>query len=736
MMPRTCSEHDVEKIVNTEYHDPYDILGMHDIDINGARNLCVRAFLPDAREAFVFEVANPKNRYKMDKVDDRGFFEVIVARSDRFKYNIEKHFYDGNFTIFYDSYAFPSILTDYDLHLFKEGNHHRIHEKLGAHYHEFEGIGGICFAVWAPNAKRVSIIGDFNSWDGRRHVMRVRSVGVWEIFIPGLPMGSNYKFEIKAAAGNLIEKSDPYAFASEVRPKTSSIVYDVNKYTWNDNDWMETRKKRSWAEEPISIYEVHAGSWMRVPEDNNRFLTYRELAEKLVEYVKKLNYTHVQLLPITEHPFDGSWGYQVTGYFAPTSRYGSPADFMYFVDYLHQNGIGVLVDWVPAHFPKDWHGFMKFDGTCLYEHEDPRKGEHMDWSTLIFNYGRNEVKNFLISNAVFWFDKYHIDGLRVDAVASMLYLDYSRKAGEWIPNQYGGRENLEAIEFLKYLNGIVYQYFPGILMIAEESTAWPAVSRPTYVGGLGFGLKWNMGWMNDTLKYFEKDPIYRRYHHNMLTFPLIYAFTENFVLVLSHDEVVHGKKSLLDKMPGDVWQKFANVRLLLGYMYGMPGKKLLFMGSEIGQWHEWNCNQSLDWHLLNFDSHNKLSRYISDLNKLYKNEPALYQNDFSNDGFEWIDFSDADRSIISFIRKGKNPDDAIIFVFNFTPMVYLNYRIGVPWHGHYDEVLNSDSADYWGTNVGNFGGFQSDPLAWQGRPASMNLNIPPLGVVMLKYKRQ
>ncbi len=736
-MPRTCSEQDVEKIVNTGYHDPYDILGMHDIDFNGARNLCVRAFLPDAREAFVIEVSNSKNRYKMDKVDDRGFFEVIIARNDRFKYNIEKHFYDGNFTTFYDSYAFPAILTDYDLHLFKEGNHHRIHEKLGAHYHEFEGIGGICFAVWAPNAKRVSIIGDFNSWDGRRHVMRVRTgVGVWEIFIPGLPMGSNYKFEIKAAAGNLIEKSDPYAFASEVRPKTSSIVYDVNKYTWNDNEWMENRKKRTWAEEPISIYEVHPGSWMRVPEDNNRFLTYREFAEKLVEYVKKLNYTHIQLLPITEHPFDGSWGYQVTGYFAPTSRYGSPADFMYFVDYLHQNGIGVLVDWVPAHFPKDWHGFMKFDGTCLYEHEDPRKGEHMDWSTLIFNYGRNEVKNFLISNAVFWFDKYHIDGLRVDAVASMLYLDYSRKAGEWVPNQYGGRENLEAIEFLKYLNGIVYQYFPGILMIAEESTAWPAVSRPTYVGGLGFGLKWNMGWMNDTLKYFEKDPIHRRYHHNMLTFPLIYAFTENFVLVLSHDEVVHGKKSLLDKMPGDAWQKFANVRLLLGYMYGMPGKKLSFMGNELGQWHEWNCNQSLDWHLLNFDSHSKLSRYVADLNNLYKNEPAFYQNDFSNDGFEWIDFSDADRSIISFIRKGKNPDDALIFVFNFTPMVYLNYRIGVPWQGHYDEVLNSDSADYWGTNIGNFGGFQSDPLAWQGRPASMNLNIPPLGLLILKYKKQ
>jgi len=734
-MPKTCVQYDVDRIVNTDHHDPYQILGMHEAEVNGSKKICVRAFLPDAKDAFVFDTANPKKRYQMEKTDERGFFEAITDRSDRFAYNIEKIFYDGNSTAFYDSYSFPPILTDYDLHLFKEGNHHRIYEKLGAHYHEFEGIGGICFAVWAPNAKRVSIIGDFNVWDGRRHVMRVRQgVGVWEIFIPGLPMGSNYKFEVKSAAGALIEKADPYAFASELRPKTSSIVYDVNKYEWNDSEWIENRKKTNANESPMSVYEVHLGSWMRVPEDNNRFLTYRELAVKLTDYVKKMNYTHIEILPVAEHPFDGSWGYQVTGYFAPTSRYGTPNDFMYFVDYMHQNGIGILMDWVPAHFPKDWHGFMRFDGTCLYEHEDPKKGEHMDWSTLIFNYGRNEVKNFLISNAVFWFDKYHIDGLRVDAVASMLYLDYSRKAGEWIPNQYGGRENLEAIEFIKYLNTIIYQYFPGTVTIAEESTAWPAVSRPTYLGGLGFGMKWNMGWMNDTLKYFEKDPIYRRYHHNTLTFPLIYAFNENFVLVLSHDEVVHGKKSLLDKMPGDVWQKFANLRLLLGYMYAMPGKKLSFMGGELGQWNEWNFTNSLDWHLLNFESHHKLNKYISDLNALYKNEKALHELDFHADGFEWIDFSDADRSVISFIRKAKNQQDSLIFVFNFTPMVYLNYRVGVPWPGHYDEVLNTDSAEYWGSNIGNYGGFQADNYPWQGRSHSMNLNIPPLGMVVLKHR--
>ncbi len=735
-MSKTCTQYDIDRIVNTDHFDPFQLLGMHEIEIEGSKNICVRAFLPDAREAFIFEVAAPKNRYKMNKVDERGFFEVIIKRSDTFKYNIEKLFYDGNSTIFYDSYAFPALLTDYDLHLFKEGNHHRIYEKLGAHYHEFEGVGGICFAVWAPNAKRVSVIGDFNMWDGRRHVMRVhQGVGVWEIFVPGLPMGSCYKFEIKSRQGSLIEKADPYAFASEIRPKTSSIVYDYNKYEWNDSEWIENRKKNNVTESPISVYEVHPGSWMRVPEDNNRFLSYRELAVRLTDYVKKMNYTHVELLPVAEHPFDGSWGYQVTGYFAPTSRYGSPGDLMYFIDYLHQNGIGVIVDWVPAHFPKDWHGFMRFDGTCLYEHEDPKKGEHMDWSTLIFNYGRNEVKNFLISNAVFWFDKYHIDGIRVDAVASMLYLDYSRKAGEWLPNQYGGRENLEAIDFLKYLNTIVYQYFPGALTIAEESTAWPAVSRPTYAGGLGFGMKWNMGWMNDTLKYFEKDPVYRRYHHNTLTFPLIYAFQENFILVLSHDEVVHGKKSLLDKMPGDVWQKFANLRLLMGYMYAMPGKKLLFMGGEIGQWNEWNFNSSLDWHLLNYESHNKYNRYISDLNHLYKTERAFHELDFSEAGFEWIDFSDSDRSIISFIRKSKNSDDSLIFVLNFTPMVYMNYRVGVPYGGHYDELLNSDSTEYWGSNIGNFGGFQADNYPWQGRPFSMNLNIPPLAMIILKHRK-
>lgn len=627
------------------------------------------------------------------------------------------------------------VLTDFDLHLIGEGTHYKNYEKLGAHVMEIDGIKGVHFAVWAPNAKRVSVIGDFNHWDGKRHPMNaLGDSGIWEIFIPGLDEGELYKFEVKSKyRGYKEQKADPFAFYFEVRPKTAAIVYNIeNKHQWQDAEWMAIRRKKNWFESPITIYEAHLGSWMRVPEDNNRFLTYRELADKLIPYVKELGFTHIELLPISEHPLDASWGYQTIGYFAPTSRHGRPEDFMYFVDKCHQNGIGVIIDWVPAHFPKDAHGLGYFDGTCLYEHEDPRKGEHRDWGTLIFNYGRNEVANYLISNALFWLEKYHIDGLRVDAVASMLYLDYSREPGDWIPNIYGGNENLEAIDFLKKFNEVVHQYHPGILTIAEESTAWPGVSRPTYLGGLGFSMKWNMGWMHDTLEYFSKDSIYRKYHTNNLTFSMLYAFTENFILPFSHDEVVHGKRSMLDKMPGDMWQKFANLRALYGYMYGHPGKKLLFMGSEFGQWREWNFDESLDWHLLQYEPHRRLQRFVSDLNCLYKTEPAMHEVDFEWYGFEWIDFHDSDNSVISFIRRAKNHDDFLVFVFNLTPVPRFGYRIGIPKVGFYREILNSDSEIYWGGNIGNGGGIYADNIPCHGRHYSLNLILPPLSVLIFK----
>jgi 1,4-alpha-glucan branching enzyme len=627
------------------------------------------------------------------------------------------------------------ILTDFDLHLIAEGTHYKNYEKLGAHVIEVNGVKGVHFAVWAPNAKKVAVIGDFNNWDYRKHPMKqIKDSGIWEIFIPGLDEGELYKFYIESKYhGYKEQKADPFAFFFEVRPKSAAIVYNIeNKHKWQDDEWIEQRKKKNWLGSPISIYEVHLGSWMRVKEEGNRFLTYRELAELLIPYVKDLGFSHIELLPITEHPLDASWGYQTIGYFAPTSRYGRPEDFMFFVDQCHQNGIGVIMDWVPAHFPKDAHGLSFFDGTCLYEHEDPRKGEHKDWGTLIFNYGRNEVRNFLISNALFWIEKYHIDGLRVDAVASMLYLDYSRGPGEWIPNIYGGNENLEAIEFIKKFNEVVHHYYPGILTIAEESTAWPMVSRPTYLGGLGFSMKWNMGWMHDTLEYFSKDPIFRKYHTNNLTFSLLYAFTENFILPFSHDEVVYGKKSMLDKMPGDIWQKFANLRALYGYMFGHPGKKLLFMGSEFGQWREWNYNESLDWHLLEYNSHRGLQRFLTDLNKIYRSEPALYELDFDWHGFEWIDFHDSENSIISFIRKAKNPDDFLVFVFNLTPVPRFNYRIGVPKDTLYKEILNSDSKYYWGSNLGNLGSVRAEKIPAHGRPFSFNLTLPPLSVLIFK----
>lgn len=626
------------------------------------------------------------------------------------------------------------FLTDLDLHLFKEGNHFKLYEKFGSHSTTIDGKSGTQFAVWAPNAERVSVIGDFNGWNSNSHPLNIRwdGSGIWEGFIPGIHHGSVYKYHIVSKSKNYtVEKADPFAFHSETPPKTASVVWDLN-YEWTDQAWMKNRHQNNSPQSPIAIYEVHLGSWRRVLKEGNRFLSYRELAHALAEYVREMGFTHVELLPVMEHPFFGSWGYQTTGYFAPTSRYGTPQDFMYLVGYLHQQGIGVILDWVPSHFPSDAHSLSYFDGTYLYEHADPRKGYHPDWGSYIFNYGRNEVWDFLISSALFWLDKYHVDGLRVDAVASMLYLDYSRKENEWTPNVFGGRENLEAIAFIKKFNEAVYLSFPSVQTIAEESTAWPMVSRPLYIGGLGFGMKWNMGWMHDTLEYFSKDPIYRKYDHNKLTFSIWYAFSENFVLPLSHDEVVHLKKSLIGKMPGDEWQRFANLRLLLGYMYGHPGKKLLFMGGEFAQWSEWNHDASLDWHLLQHPFHRGVQQWVKDLNHFYSNEPALYEMDFEAGGFEWIDFHDWEESIISFIRKGKKTDEIILIVCNFTPVPRYNYIVGVPRGGFWKEVLNSDASLYGGNGQGNYGSAEAEMIAAQNRPYSLLLTLPPLGVLFLK----
>jgi 1,4-alpha-glucan branching enzyme len=617
-----------------------------------------------------------------------------------------------------------------------EGRHYDAYEKLGAHLKTVDGITGVHFAVWAPNARRVSVVGNFNHWDGRVHPMRFRgSSGVWELFVPELGEGAIYKYEIVSHDDVVLPlKADPYAFSSELRPNNGSVVARIDKHHWSDSAWMQQRSYKDWLGSPISIYEVHLGSWRRIPEEHDRWLSYRELADQLIPYVKDLGYTHIELLPIMEHPYDGSWGYQTLGYFAATSRFGSPTDFMEFVDRCHETGLGVILDWTPAHFPRDAHGLALFDGTHLYEHEDPRQGSHPDWGTLVYNYGRNEVQNYLISNALFWLDKYHIDGLRVDAVASMLYLDYSRKPGEWIPNRFGGRENLSAIDFFKRLNEVAYQRFPGILTIAEESTSWPSVSRPTYLGGLGFSLKWNMGWMNDTLNYFSKDPVFRRYEHNKLTFSLLYAFTENFVLPFSHDEVVHGKNSLLHKMPGDMWQQFANLRLLFAYQFAHPGKKLLFMGQEIAQRREWSEARSVDWHLLQYESHRGVQTLVRDLNKLLASELALHQVDFDWQGFEWLDANDSDNSVFSFVRRGKNPDDMILVVLNATPVVRYGYRIGVPRAGHFDEIMNTDATVYGGSNVGNLGGMNTSEHAWMGRSHSLALTLPPLAAVFLKWR--
>ncbi|ASC70445.1 1,4-alpha-glucan branching enzyme [Halomicronema hongdechloris C2206] len=738
----------IKRITENQHDNPFEILGSHVLeDQDHHKRWVVRAFLPNADAVWVI---NPEARrqHPMQSVHHPHFFECEVE-ADELAMNYLLKIKEGEHErVIHDPYAFKTpLLTDYDIYLFGEGNHHRIYEKMGAHPVEVDGVAGVYFSVWAPNARNVSIIGDFNQWDGRKHQMRRLNGGVWDLFIPELTAGTTYKYEIKNPAGHLYYKSDPYGFQQEVRPNTASVVNDL-EYTWGDDDWLEARRHQDPQQEPISVYEVHLGSWLHASADQppepgevvrvsqkpeGRFLTYRELAHTLVPYAKELGYTHIEVLPVAEHPYDGSWGYQVAGHYAPTSRFGTPQDFMYFVDQCHQQGLGVIVDWVPGHFPKDSHGLACFDGSHLYEHADPRKGEHKGWGTLVFNYSRREVSNFLIANALFWFDKYHIDGIRVDAVASMLYLDYDRKDGEWVPNRFGGNENLEVVDFLRQLNYLIFGYYPGVLSIAEESTAWPNVSRPTYIGGLGFNLKWNMGWMHDMLDYFSTDPLYRRYHQNHITFSIWYAFSENFMLALSHDEVVHGKGNLYQKMPGDEWQKLANLRALYGYMYTHPGKKTLFMGMEFGQTSEWNCWLDLDWGLLNQIPHQQLKQFIGDLNALYKSQPALYTDDFSAAGFEWIDCNDADNSVVSFIRQAKDSPDFLVTVCNFTPTPLFDYWVGVPEPGHYQELINSDAEIYGGSDTGNFGGKDTQPWPENPRwPHALSLTLPPLGVLVLK----
>ena len=735
---------EVNLIVHANHWNPFEVLGIHPLstseDPSGKQHIAIRAFLPEAQDAWVLDLNREGEpaAVAMTRVHPDGLFEAILkAESVSFRYRFRVANHEGHSWEFEDPYRFPPILGDLDLHLMGEGTHYRNYKKLGAHLRENEGVRGVEFAVWAPNARRVSVVGDFNRWDGRRHAMRSRgSSGIWELFIPGLVQGETYKYEIKSRFNDyLVQKSDPYGFAAELRPRTASRVWDVEGFHWTDQEWMDQRAQRQSLEAPISVYELHLGSWKKTSENNTGFLNYRQIADDLVIHMKALKFTHVEVMPISEFPFDGSWGYQPVGYFAPTSRFGTPDDFAYFVDTMHKNGFGVILDWVPAHFPSDEHGLGFFDGTHLYEHEDPRLGEHRDWGTKIFNYGRPEVANFLLGNALFLLEVYHIDGLRVDAVASMLYLDYSRKQGEWVPNIHGGNENLEAISLIKRFNELCHLEHPGVLTIAEESTSWIGVSRPTYLGGLGFSLKWNMGWMNDTLRYFSKDPIHRKYEHSALTFSMIYAFNENFMLPLSHDEVVHGKGSLLNKAPGDLWQKFANLRLMYSYMYAHPGKKLLFMGSEIAPWNEWNHDASLDWHLLDWSSHRGIFNIIRDLNALVRDDPALHEVDFDWRGFEWIELHDWENSVLSFMRRAKDPREAIVVVCNFTPVPRLDYRIGVPEPGFYREAFNSDSEIYGGSNVGNYGGIWAEHTPYGGRPYRLTLRVPPLGVVFLKVPR-
>ncbi|MDO9372389.1 MAG: 1,4-alpha-glucan branching protein GlgB [Gammaproteobacteria bacterium] len=714
---------ELQRLVEARHHDPFALLGRHAAD-NGEE--LIRAFIPGVKEV---AVASRDTQFPMQRVPGTDVYEwrgrpgVVPER-----YELILGDGAGHTTRAFDPYSFPPQVSEYDLHLFGEGRHRHTWRFMGAHLHDADGVAGVLFVVWAPNAERVSVVSDFNAWDGRRHPMRMRSNGVWELFIPGVTAGALYKFELRARDSMILLKADPYAQRFEIRPSTASIVSADDAFQWHDDAWLETRKRADWLHEPLSIYEVHLGSWQRSATDG--FLNYRELAERLVAYVQPLGFTHIELLPVTEHPLDASWGYQTIGYFAATSRHGTPDDLRFFVDYCHSHGIGVLLDWVPAHFPKDPHGLARFDGTALYEHEDPRRGEHRDWGTLIFNYGRNEVRNFLISSALYWLEEFHIDGLRVDAVASMLYLDYSRDPGDWLPNIHGGRENLEAIDFLRELNSVTHELHPGTLTMAEESTAWPMVSRPVWLGGLGFSMKWNMGWMHDTLEYMCLDPVHRHYHHDRLTFGMLYAYTENFVLPFSHDEVVHGKASMHYKMAGDEWQRLANLRLLYTYMYTYPGKKLLFMGCEFAQGPEWDHARELDWYVLDYPPHRGVHSLVGDLNRLYRQSSALHRYDFEVQGFEWIDCHDAAQSVVSYMRKSEQEN--LVVVLNFTPVPRHGYRLGVPYAGYYQEIFNSDSAYYGGGNLGN-AGIQAEPTPWMGRPYSIYISLPPLAGAVFRH---
>ena len=724
------SEEAVERLVSVDHSDPHSILGAHPYTLNGKNGVVIRAFHPDASQAQAL-IKGRKPCY-MERCHPGGLFAFFVPRRRLpLSYRLRFFFENGDAWESDAPYRFLPTLGDTDLYLVGEGTHHRLYEKMGAHLRTIDGVSGVSFAVWAPSAKRVSVIGSFNGWDGRLFPMRAMGAsGIWEIFVPGLGPGTLYKYEIKTANGDLRIKADPFAFAAELRPSTASVVWEMEAYEWHDARWLADRTNRNFRHEPMAIYEVHLGSWMRVDNEGSRWLTYRELAPKLVKHVKKFGFTHIELMPVAEHPLDASWGYQVTGYYAPTSRFGTPDDFKYFVDTCHKNGIGVIVDWVPAHFPKDDWSLRFFDGTALYEHQDPREGEHAEWGTLIFNFGRHEVRNFLIANALFWLEQYHIDGLRVDAVASMLYLDYGKEKGEWIPNQYGGNENIEAIAFFRKLNEALYGLFPGCFTVAEESTAWSGVTTPAYVGGLGFGFKWDMGWMHDTLLYFSKDPVHRKHHHNNLTFSMVYAYSENFILPFSHDEVVYGKGSLLRKMPGDDWQRFANLRLLLAYMYTHPGKKLLFMGTELAPWDEWNHARGLDWNLKSDPMREKFQQFMIDLGKLYLKSPALWELDPSPDGFAWIDCNDANTGVVSYVRFGKRTH--LVCVLSLTPVPRHNYRIGVPNATGYRERVNTDSAYYGGSNLGNLDFVKTEKVPLHGFSQSISLTLPPLSCLILE----
>lgn len=719
---------EVEALTNGRHNNPHHILGMHEcID-----DVYINVYVPGAKVVTAIDSATDK---KYTLVSDRvpGFYSVVIKNKKSFDYVLDVRFDNGEEITYIDPYIFEPVLDPIDISLFNEGEHYRIYEKMGAHVMTVDGVDGVLFSVWAPNAERVSVVGNFNNWDGRRHPMRKLDYsGIFELFIPGKYVGEIYKYEICAKSGNVFMKSDPYAFSSEVRPANASRIVDLS-YKWKDSKWMAEREKTNQLEKPISIYEMHLGAWKK-PEDGREFYSYRDLAVKLADYLIMMNYNYVELMPIMEHPYDPSWGYQVTGYYAPTSRYGQPTDFMYFVDYLHSKGIGVIIDWVPAHFPKDEHGLGRFDGTCLYEHEDPRRGEHPHWGTYIFNYGRNEVRNFLVANALYWAEKYHIDGIRMDAVASMLYLDYGRNAGQWLPNKYGGNENLEAIDFIKELNGKMHELHKGVMMIAEESTAWPMMTHSVEEGGLGFDFKWNMGWMNDFLNYIKLDPLYRKYHHNQLTFSMVYEYSEKFMLVLSHDEVVHEKGSMISKMPGGYEDKFSNLRVAYGYMATHPGKKLLFMGQEIAQFAEFNEGQEVDWSLFEFDAHVFMQGYVKELNHLYQTEPALYELDGNPEGFEWINCNSANTSLLSYIRRGKKEADNLVVICNFTPIEHKSYKLGVPAGGKWQEIFSSDSSKYGGEGRNNKVAKQAKKEECDGQEHYISVNVPPLSIAVFKKK--